>query len=315
MIIFLYGKDDFRSLQKLKQIINAYQKTHKTGLNLKFFDCKKQDFQELKNQFYTKSMFKEKKLFIVKNAFTNPDFKQNFLKLKKEFIISKNIIVFYAKGDCAKSAFFNFLIKNSKSQKFNPLKTQQLEKWIKQQLIKYQTEIKPDALKLLIGRVGNNLWQISNEIQKLVNFKNGKIITKQDIKNLVSQKIELNIFKTIDAIAEKNKQKALFLIHQHLEKGDSALYLLSMIGFQFRNLLMVKTRSKSANNIRMLRMNELSKELGMHPFVFRKSLWLSQKFSLQQLKKIYQKIFQIDLDIKTGKIQPELALDLLVAQL
>ena len=312
MILFLYGKDDFRSLQKLKQIINKYQKTHKTGLNLKFFDCKNQKFQDFKTQFYTKSMFKEKKLFIIKNAFTSPDFKQNFLKLKKEFIISKNIIVFYTKRDCAKSAFFNFLIKNSKSQKFNQLKAQELEKWIKQQLIKYQTKIDSDALKLLIKRTGNNLWHASNEIQKLVSFTSNrgkgesKNINVQDIKLLVPLRIELNIFKTIDAIAEKNKQKALRLIHEHLKKGDSALYLLSMICFQFRNLLMVKQRTINKKSVWTLK---------LHPFVIKKSLALSYKFSLHQLKKIYEKIFYIDLDIKTGKIEAKMALDLLIAEI
>ena len=36
---------------------------------------------------------------------------------------------------------------------------------------------------------------------------------------------------------------------------------------------------------------------------------------MPELKKIYQKIFQIDLDIKTGKIEAETALDLLLAEI
>ena len=36
---------------------------------------------------------------------------------------------------------------------------------------------------------------------------------------------------------------------------------------------------------------------------------------MPQLKKIYQKIFQVDFDIKTGKIEPETALDLLLAEI
>jgi DNA polymerase III delta subunit len=36
---------------------------------------------------------------------------------------------------------------------------------------------------------------------------------------------------------------------------------------------------------------------------------------MPELKKIYRKIFQIDSDIKTGKIEPETALDLLLAEI
>jgi DNA polymerase-3 subunit delta len=295
MIIFLYGKDDFRSLQKLKQIIFRHQKLYKTGLNLKFIDCKKHEFEHFRDQIRTKSMFQEKKLFVLKDIFSAPEFKQ--------------------KGEISqKDPFFLFLQKNSRRQEFALLEGKKLEAWITKQAQKHKAQIKTEAIKLLIQYAGNNLWQISNEIKKLVNYKAGAlkpVISQKDIKVLVTPKINLNIFKTIDAIAEKNKQKALSLIHQHLKKGDSPSYLLSMITFQFRNLLIVKEKSTYFGNINAAG----ARGLNMHPFVFRKSLWLSQKFSLEQLKKIYQKIFQIDLAIKTGKIEPELALDLLMAEL
>jgi len=51
----------------------------------------------------------------------------------------------------------------------------------------------------------------------------------------------------------------------------------------------------------------------LHPFVLKKSWYLVNKFTLPELKKIYQKIFQVDLAIKTGKINPEIALDLVIS--
>jgi DNA polymerase III delta subunit len=53
----------------------------------------------------------------------------------------------------------------------------------------------------------------------------------------------------------------------------------------------------------------------LHPFVVKKSYQQANKFTLQELKKIYQKIFKADLDIKTGKITPETALDLLLTEI
>ncbi len=57
------------------------------------------------------------------------------------------------------------------------------------------------------------------------------------------------------------------------------------------------------------------KRSGLHPFVVRKSYDQSRQFSLSDLKKIYQKIFQIDFDVKTGKVEPEMALDLLISSI
>jgi len=132
-------------------------------------------------------------------------------------------------------------------------------------------------------------------------------ISGKDIELLIKPKIETDIFQTIDAIAEKNKKRAFKFIKAHLEKGDSPFYLFSMINFQFRNLLIIKDLMEK--NLSPYSLNHL------HPYVIKKSISLLEKFSFSELKKIYQKIFQLDLDVKTGKIEPEMALDLLITEL
>ncbi|MBL7156317.1 MAG: DNA polymerase III subunit delta [Candidatus Pacebacteria bacterium] len=305
MILFLYGKDKFRSLQKLNKIIDRYKNKYKTPLNLRFFNCKEYDFKNFKTQFQTKSMFKEKKLYILKNIFSNPEFQKQFLNNKKVFSESENIILVYEQDNPKKSLFFTFLIKNSKFQKFDLLTNQKLIIWIKKEFAKYETKIDLGAQKLLIEYIGNDLWHLSNEIQKLSSYKlESKIISIQDIKKMLSPKVETKIFKTIDFIAKKEKRKALCMIHYHLKNGDSPLYLLSMITFQFRNLLILKQKLLHKKSVWQLK---------WHPFVIKKTLLLSHEFTFEQLKKIYRKIAQTDLDIKTGKINPEMALDLLIA--
>ena len=69
MIFFLYGQDVYRSRAKLREIIEHYKKARKSGLNLKVFDFKKADFQDFKDVIRSVSMFNEKKLIILKNAF------------------------------------------------------------------------------------------------------------------------------------------------------------------------------------------------------------------------------------------------------
>jgi DNA polymerase III delta subunit len=54
---------------------------------------------------------------------------------------------------------------------------------------------------------------------------------------------------------------------------------------------------------------------GLHPFVVKKTSGLCRYFSFPQLKEIYKKIYQTDLQIKTGQLDPELAIDLFVAQI
>jgi DNA polymerase III delta subunit len=324
MIIFLCGEDTYRARQKLKEIIEHYEKIHKSGLNLKYFDCSKKEeisFSDLKDEIRQTSMFKEKKLIVITNPFSNPALKEEFSKetrprqgsggQAKGLLKSEDIILLYQEGEInKKDTLFKFLKKNVKCQEFKALGGQKLKTWIKKEFEKYEVKIEPPALEKFIDYVGDDLWRASNEIKKLVNYKKSKIIKAEDIELQVRSKIETDIFKTIDAIAQKNKKQALDLLHKHLEKGDSPLYLLSMINYQFRNLLIVKDFIEKHKPY-----NIILKRSGLHPFVVKKSYFQSQQFTLEELKKIYQKIFKVDLDIKTGRIEPETALDLLVVEI
>ena len=317
MLIFLYGQDTYRSRQKLNEIINHYKKIHKSGLNLKYFDGKNLSFQDFKDEIRSVSMFAEKKLAVLKNTFLNKNFKENFLRDSKEFAESKDIVLFYEEEEFSGDKLFKFLKKHAKSQEFKPLQSQKLKNWVKKGFDDYGIEIREEALEKLINFVGSDLWQMANEIKKLVSYKlkcPNPEISQRDIELLVKPKIENDIFKTIDAIASKNKKQALDLIHKHLEKGDTPLYLLSMINFQFRNLLIVKSqelrRKFYAGDVRVL-----TEKLKMHPYVIQKSTQQTRKFNFEELKKIYQKIFQVDLSIKTGKVEPETALDLFIAEI
>ena len=303
MIIFLYGQDTYQLNLKLKAVIENYRKIHPKGLNLRYLDFKKDNYNNLYDEIQSISMFAKKKLLVLKNTFLNEDFKANFLRDSQKFLDSKEIILFYEENKIQeKDKLFQFLRKYGEYQEIQPLEGEKLKGWAKKEFEKHETEIESPALERLINFAGNDLWRLSKEIEKLITYKKKEIIRIKDIELLVKPKIETAIFETIDAIAARDKKRALNLIHQHLEKGDSPAYLLSMINFQFRNLLMIKS-------------NKSGERLGMHPFVVQKTLSQAKRFSLEELKKIYQKIFQADLNIKTGKIEAETALDLLITEI
>ncbi len=307
MIIFLYGEDTYRSRQKLQEIVAHYKEIHKSGLNLRYFDGKSASFQDVKSELQTASMFKEKKLLILTDVFSNQELKDGFLKDAKRFADSDNVILFYEeKGGFARDALFAFLKKHAQSQEFELPTGLEVKAWLKNEFGKTKTRIDPMALEIMVNFAGNDLWQLANDVQKLVAYKGGREIEVKDVRLFVKPKIDTDIFKTIDAISLKNKKQALNLLHGHIEKGDSPLYLLSMINFQFRNILGVKDLAERGEPL---------SASGLKPFLARKSSEQARKFTYEELKKIYLKIFQIDHSIKTGKMDPQAALGLLIAEL
>ena len=310
MILFLWGADTFRSREKLKEIIAGYKNVHKSGLNFRIFEGKNISFEDLANEFFQFSMLQEKKLFVLKNFFSNSKIKEGFLKNIERFKNSPDIILLYEEREIPKKdKLFTLLKKSGKFQEFRFLKGERLRKWVRRAAEKYRVEIELRALERLIEFAGEDSWRLFNEIQKLASYQKGGLIKLEHVELLVRPKIETNIFKTIDAISQKEKKKAIELLEDHLEKGDNPLYLFSMVNYQFRNLLLVKSLAeKKYSYYQMLQKSKLP------PFVFKKAYQQAQGFSYRQLKKIYRKIFEADLNIKTGKIEAKTALHLVVVE-
>ncbi len=311
MIYFLHGPDAYRSKEKLNEIINRYKESNKSGLNLIYVDAQKDDFKDLYNQFKVSSMFAEKKLVIVKNTFSDKKFQEDFLEELEALESLKDVMIVYEAEEVdQRLKLFKTLVKKYKAQEFALLDGKNVKIWVGKELAKYNQKTNIDALALLLSYVGNNLQQLSSEIKKLVDYKAGAVIRKEDVELLIKPNIEREIFKTMDALADKNRKQAYALLQKHLDAGDKALYLFSMIQYQFRNLLIVKELAEKG-----LMYDSIVKKSGLHPFVVKKNYFASQKFSLEELKKIYRRTFQIDVDIKGGAIEPEAALALLVSKI
>lgn len=299
MIILLYGEDTYREKEKLREIMEEHKQKHKSGLNLRYLEGKTISFDDLRNEILGISMFKEKKLVVVLNPLSNTKLKEDLLEKGEMFASSDNVLLLVEQSKLLKKdKFLSFVEKIGKVQDFEPLTGVKLNNWAKKEIEKQDGEISEGALEKLIEYVGSDLWRMENEVMKLVNYS--KNISEKNVDLLIHPSHETNIFDTIDAIAVKDKKKAINLIKSHIEKGESAIYILAMIASQIRNILSVKNGGGQS---------------GMHPFVFRKSTSQARNFSLEELKNIYARITQLDSEIKVGKIEQDIALDVLISEI
>jgi DNA polymerase III subunit delta len=310
MVILLHGEDTFRSRQKLNEIIKEYQAKHKTGLNLVRLSEKDLSFDKIKEILEAVSMFNEKKLVILENALKNKGFLEDFSKYVKNNKLKGNqeiILVIYQEGKLAISPFKSWL---TMSEEFKTLAGPSLNSWVKKKAAENQVVIDSRAIDKLVAFVGSDLWQMSNEIGKLASYKKGQTINSEDIDLMVKSKIDLNIFKTLDALAQKDKKTALKLLHEHLNQGENEIFLFSRFVYQLRVLLKLKDLMDKG-----VPYYNLAKQSGLHPFVVKKSSEQLRNFTLEQLKEIYRYLLKIDLAIKTGRLDGQTALDLLVNEM
>jgi len=117
-------------------------------------------------------------------------------------------------------------------------------------------------------------------------------------------------FEMVDALGQRNGSAAMRLFHGLLGEGKEPLYVFSMIARQFRLLLQAKSLAEQ-----QAALPQLMKELGLrHEFVATKLLAQARNFSLGRLQGIYRELQRIDVAIKTGRVEPELALDVFITE-
>lgn len=293
MIIFLYGEDIFRLRRKEGAIVKSYKLSQKSGFNLYFFDLG-QSYGSFKKQLKLNSFYQEKRLFVLKNIFGSIDFKKNFLERKDFYRGNKDIFLFIQEGKIKEDKFLVQLKSSAqKSQSFGYLKGQKLREWIKREVVSLGGEISEEAIGKLVLYLGNDTWLLENNILKLISFQ--KKISDLSIDDLVAPKLEVRVFDFIDALGKRDKRKALLLLNKALEQGENPSYLLSMIAFQFRNILFVKDFLAKGKYVRSLP--------GIKPYPLRKAYYFSHSFSLGEIRKIYKRIIRLDLMLKSGNVR------------
>ena len=318
MIIFLHGSDGYRLKKRSREIIDSYQKKHKSGLNFFKFDCADMgagEFIKIEEAIKNSSFFNEIKLVVLNSPFSQKiiaDKIGDFIK-KYDLLKTKDVVVLAVENSDDKPSLTGNkglleLLKKPGNlvENINYMGGVKLTNWIKNEFVSRDCAIEPMALRKIIDYIGNDSYSLIINTDKLANYLSGgassqaggnKILKPEIIDLLITPKTDLNIFDLVDAIASKNKVKAFDILYKELKTGRDANYILTMIIFQFRNLLMIKDLA-----LRSTPPDLMAKKSGLHPFVVKKAMRELGKYEMSELKSFYGKLLNADIAYKNGKI-------------
>lgn len=186
-----------------------------------------------------------------------------------------------------------------------------LTRWVQSRVKREGGAIDSHTAEILASFVGPDLYALHHEIQKLVAYTDGqRPITEEDIRLLTPHARQASIFDLVDALGRREGRTASRIYHELLDSGEHPLGLLGMIARQFRLMIQVKELAP-----KLLTAEAIASELGQSVYPVRKVMAQSGNYTVEQLGTIYRKLLDTDLDIKTGRLEPTLALDTLIAGL
>jgi DNA polymerase-3 subunit delta len=319
MIIFLYGKDTFRSRQQMRRMIEKFKADRdKSGINVSVLDALQSKPGAVLEQALSLPFLAEKRMIIIQNLLGSKDaetMSELARRIKDERLPESNIILFYEEDDSFKSKtakeLFEILQKEKYCQKFDLLTGVQLRSWVESEIRSRGGSAKSDAVAFLIAHIGNDMWRMNSILDQLVSYKENAVIEKADAEKFVEEKEDDNIFNLVDAIVDKNSKQAYLMIREQYKKGEDAQFVFAMLLRQFRILLELR---EIFDNDELKNSAEVAKKLNLHPFVVKKSLAPMKKYSFEELKKIYLMLLDLDIKTKTGIESQPLLLDIFVAR-
>jgi len=200
--------------------------------------------------------------------------------------------------------------RHGKSHVFAKPTGAQLTDWLTRRARAQGRRISPEAARMLVESLGDDLRMLASEIDKLGTYVGeGGEISADDVRALTPVARQSKVFDLTDALARRDTSTALALLHELLANGESPLGIVALTAFQTRSLMQVKLLSD-----RGMPAYQIASAAGIAPFVVEKSLRLARRFTFAQLEAAHRTLLEIDTSLKRSRMTPELALDLLVLE-
>lgn len=332
MIYIYHGEDDFQRAEAVRKLRADMGDPQFAELNTTTLEGRALAFGELRHHADAIPFLSDKRLVLVQGLLTrldprrkasddndeaeeesNPELKQQLLDYLPNLAPTTHLVFIEHKKLAANNAVLKFADKDKKRAQvklFAAPASDALPDWVIDHVEKKGGAIEFSAANDLALFIGADLRALDSEIEKLIVFKNGQTIRRDDVRTMVAPAQEQSIFDLVDALGQRRTQRALELLHEQLRQNANEFYLLTMIARQYR--IMLQVRDLAA---RGLQNDAIQKQLGLHPFVTRKMSEQARNYSVEQLEGILFKLLDTDVSLKTSRLEPTLALDMLVVDL
>lgn len=314
MNYLIYGTDNFLVKKEIDKII---KESNCSSLAINNYNLEETSITSILQDAETISLFDDKKILVADNAyfFTGSTKKiviEHNIKDLEEYLNHENestiliLVVNYEKLDERKKIVKTFK-KNGKVIDCN--KVDNVNEYVKKMLYGYN--IDNSTVSLLIDRVGNDLFTLENETNKIKLYKlDDKNITKEDIVNLTIKSADLDIFHLIENIVNNDKDSTLSAYHEMLKQNEEPIKIIIMLANQFRIIYQAKQLYKQGYTE-----SNIASILKIHPYRIKLALSKGREFKEEDLLKYLSKLADLDINIKTGKVMKDLALELFILEL
>ena len=292
MLYLLFGKDTYRSRQKLNELLDFFRsKTKDFGI----FRISGESFnaEEFESFLKSKNLFNERSIIVCVDIVENKSASNFILNNLERCADSENIFLFLEK-EVGNDTLALFKKSAEKIQKFDLLSGAKLKKWIQEEAGKRKIKLSLDTQDKITEKYSSDLWRVSSELEKY-ELSGDKRTVLKDVPRTV-----LNPFAICDAFAYKDGKTAWTLFQKALFNGITAEEIFWKIWWQIKTLILVKNQPHGLN---------------LHPFVIKKTLRNINNFTKEELNNLSWQLVSLYHKTRKGQAEFEIGLEKILISL
>ncbi|HET8606951.1 MAG TPA: DNA polymerase III subunit delta [Gaiellaceae bacterium] len=179
-----------------------------------------------------------------------------------------------------------------------------LPEWVGEQFARFGAQATPDACRALVEIVGDDLDELTTEVDKLATWARGEPVEEQHVAQLAAGRAETAIFAVTDAWGRRDVAGTLRSAEELMERshrarsGELMRIVANMVGHVGR----VRRCQKLAEE--GVRPRDAASSLKMHPFVAEKAFAQAANYSAEELAQAIVGLAELDAASKGGSRLP-----------
>jgi DNA polymerase-3 subunit delta len=196
--------------------------------------------------------------------------------------------------------FFVELKKHGVLVEFKRLYDNKLSPFIQSEATVHGKPIEPAAADLLSFLIGNNLQELSSQIEKLVVFAGSRSrITLEDVQAVASSSKAFTVFELARYLCVRDLRNTLKSLDTLFRNGEDTPMMIGALSRHFRQLWRVREMLD-----RKAAKPDIAREVGINPYFLDDMITQARNFKRGELRSIFSELYRCDLASKTGGGQP-----------
>ena len=298
-IYLFFGEEQYLVKQYVNNLVDAVM-PDRNSMSFSHYVSDKCDVNSICSDAVTMPFFDEFKVALIEDS---GYFNSSNEKIKDMIpeIGEQNILIFCEMNVDKRTSTYKTAAKYGTVLEFNTPKEDDLIKWVIGRFTKENIRIQNGVPEVLVSLAGDNMLNLSNEVEKLCCYVMDKgTVTHDDLSVMCSSRIEDKIFEMCDAIGQHDSKTAISRYNDLVALKTQPMAIISMISRHFRILAQLSFIQSGKDS--KLSAKEKAELVGIKSFAVKKYLPQLKNQTTAELLKKSELCLAADYAVKSGSM-------------